>query len=473
MLFSLLLFLSSPAFADKELAPMEPSAPALVRSVEDGGVYHPIPIGERLEFDVTGPVTLNVELRQRLPSADATVDTVKVQAKGDGMLILTVKVKKGPDGGSILDGQGGVPTRADKAEITVPPGQHIFSLEPVDAPYPMLARVTALGVEGEPVLAEVEPEPQPEPDPIVEPEPEPEIDNVWGMEDVVVDAEPEPEPEPVEVEREPESGDIWGEDEDDLEAILTSDEPLPELETDEPEPEEGPGELEDADVVEDDDEPIDVEALFDDDDDDVEIELDDVETGFVPENFQPTYTETETERHKAIAFRVGAGGAAAGNEASIYLGLEGLIGLSEDTDLSVRLGQYAIGYNASIPIQPALGGYDGVAQEVDWTTRVRAAELGVRYTIHDALPAGLAPYGHAAVAGYWSTRIDGPDKTRGLGTGLGFAAGLDIPVGPGALAPELAVNTGRGSFGNTNIQGTDARERLGGWRGNLTYRVDF
>ncbi|MCP4803883.1 MAG: hypothetical protein GY913_14320 [Proteobacteria bacterium] len=510
MLFSLLLLLAAPAFADEELAPTDNATPSLVRSADDGGVYHPIAVGDVLEFDVTGPVTLNVEVRQRLPSADAAVDTVKVQAKGDGMLILTVKVKKGPDGGSILDGQGGIPTRADKAEITVPPGQHIFSLEPVDAPYPLLARVTALGEGGapalaaakvapvvepvepevadlwredepaeEPVVAAVEPEPDvaglwgedpPVEEPVVaaaEPtlEPEPEVDNVWATEDVVVDAVEDP----------PEEDDsIWGEDEADLESVLTSDEPLPTLTVDEPVEDEGPGELLDADIFDvEDDDPVDVETLLSEDDDEIEV-LDEVHEGFVPENFTPTAQQEEAARHRGVAVRIGAGGAAAGNEASMYFGLEGLIGLnSPATDLSIRLGQYAIGYTGAVAIQPALGGYDGVTQEIDWTTRVRALEVGARYTLQDALPAGLAPYGQVAVAGYWSTRIDGTDRTSGVAPGLGFAAGLDIPLGPGALAPELAVNTGRGSFGNTNPEGVDAKERLGAWRGNLSYRYDF
>jgi hypothetical protein len=408
---------ASPAWADEELTPNSSTTPALVRA-SDGGVYHPLPAQGKLAFDVVGPATLSVDLRQRLPSADARSHAVKVQAKGDGMLILTVKVGAAADSGSILDAAGGVPTKADRAEITVPPGEHLFTLEPVDAEFPLLAKVTLLGGDGpaEPVLADLEPE-------VVEPEPK------------VVEPPPEED-----------------------EAFLPEDDFEFEAEPDLAEPE-APGPEED--------EPEDAVAV-----------VDDVPEAYVPQPYEPSFSEpsrSATDRDLRAGLRLGLGGASAGNQSSLYLGLEGLlpIGALDGLDASLRLGRYGIGLESELAVQPALGGYDGVVEDIDWKTRVRALELGPRYTLSDKLPMDMGLYGQAALAGYWSTRIDGDDKTRGVSVGTAWAMGLDVPLGPGSFSPELALHTGRRGFGNTAADGEAAREKLGSWHLDVAYHYAF
>ena len=468
MFFTLLSLLVSPVFADEEISPAEETLPAIVRATSGGGVYHPLAADGTLTYDVTGPVTLEVDLRQRLPNASAPVSTVKIAAKGDGMLILTVKVKGGPDSASILDAQGGVPTVADRAEITVPPGQHLFTLEPIDAPYPLLARVIALSDgDSAPVVAVLD-----------EPEPEREVVELFVDEpETIEEPEPEPEPEP--------DGPVWDEVEDavvdedaafeeDLQDFLESDLEIPVVE--EPVAEEPTiTELEDALVVEEPEPEIPVVELFGDDvEDDIES-VDEVHESFVPEVYEPSFDATTSSGPDlALGARVGMGASGGGNQASVYLGLEAVIGTpSPAFAVALRAGRYGVSYSENLPVQPALGGYQGVSEGIDWQTNVRAFEVAARLSPELDLPIGMTPYGLGGVAGYFSTRVDGADRIRSFGGGTTWALGLDVPAGPGFLSGELALNTGRQSFDNKNIDGAEARERVGGVRGNLSYRYSF
>ncbi len=468
MLITLMFLLTSPAFADEELSPTGGSAPTVVRSAEGGGVYHPIAPDGVLSYDVTGPVTLEVNIRQRLPTASAPVDTIKVAAKGDGMLILTVKLKGGPDSGSILDATGGVPTVADRAEITVPPGQHVFTLEPIEAPYPLLARVTALtGDDGPPAVAVLEDPPEP----VVERE----VVELFGEEPTEPVAEPVAEPA-----GEREVVELFGEEaedaafEEELDAVLEADlvvDVWGDIDTDEPETKE----LEDLMVVEEPPDEVPVVDLFSDEvEDDIEV-VEDVHDSFVPEVHEPSFEQAKASGPDlALGARLGLGASGGGNQASLYLGLEAIVGTpSPSMSVAVRVGRYGVSYAEALPLQPAIGGYQGVAEGIDWQTNVRTMEVAARVSPPLEMPLDMRPYGMAGIAAYFSTRIDGTQKTRSLGGGTTWALGLDIPAGPGIIAPELAINTGRQSFDNTNITGGEARERVGGFRGNVSYRYVF
>ena len=173
----------------------------------------------------------------------------------------------------------------------------------------------------------------------------------------------------------------------------------------------------------------------------------------------------------AVGVRMGLGNARAGNRASLYLGGEVLKPVSEVWALSVRFGRYGIGLNADVPIQPAIGQYDGVTQTIAWSTRVRQLDLGAQYST--ALVAGVRGYVQPGVVGYHATRIDGDQRVRGSAVGLGLALGVAIEVGPGTLPVELAFNTGRRSFGNDAVAGGEARESLGVARLNLAWTMNF
>ena len=136
-----LALLSTPAAADP-LPPNNNSQPALLRGGPEGGPWYAIPQGGALTFDVMGPATLTVDIIQRLPE-DTDGPTGQVRAKGDGVNILTIKADGKSGAGSLMDGQGGHPSVVSTATINVPPGQHVFSLEPTRDSLPMLARIDA------------------------------------------------------------------------------------------------------------------------------------------------------------------------------------------------------------------------------------------------------------------------------------------------------------------------------------------
>ena len=409
-----------------EMKPNNSTEPALIRGGPAGGAWYAIPDGGALNFDVMGPATLEVELIQRLPG-EKPGPKAQVKAKGDGMDILTVKVDGEIGQGSIMDGKGGTPSVVGKAKINVPAGQHVFSLEPVSGSLPMLARVDAppsalVGVST--VVASTEEDVQPVvSDPSPEPVPEPVVEEPPALEAAV--AEPEPqlaEPELVAV-TEPEVTEP-----EVTEPELT--EPEPAVLVDPVATVEAPGELPPPSG-----------------------------TGMLPE-----------EPKLWVGARTGLGNARAGNQVSMYLGLEVLYKIAVPrVHVGARLGRYGIGLDQELAIQPPIGG-TATTQSVDWSTRVRPLELGARYT----LPlGGIDAYGWGALAAYSATRIDGAERTRGASLGSSWALGLDFDAGPGVLSPELAFNLGSRDFGNLDPQGEAARERLNSSRFNLAYRIAF
>lgn len=403
-----------------EMKPNNATEPALIRGGPAGGAWYVIPDGGALNFDVMGPATLQVELIQRLPSADAGAKG-QVKAKGDGMDILTVKVDGDVGQGNIMDGKGGTPSVVGKANINVPAGQHVFSLEPIDGSLPMLARVDAppsalMGVST--VVASTAEDIQPV---LSEPVEEPAAVEPAAVEPAAVEpvvAEPEPPAASEEPAEEPTAEPVTGPE--------AAPEAEPAALAELPSPEERP--------------PLPV-------------------------------SETPIDEPKLwLGARTGLGTAQAGNQASLYLGLELLYKIGvPNVHLGARVGRYGIGLEQELAIQPPIGGTAN-SQVVDWNTRVRPLELGARYTLSLG---GIDAYGWGALAAYSSTRIVDEDRTRGASLGSSWALGLDFDAGPGVLSPELAFNMGSRDFGNVDPQGEDARERLTGSRFNLAYRIAF
>ncbi len=396
----MLLLLLNTALAE-DLVPTEGSA-SLVRASDGGGVYYPLSDGGQLDFEVVGPAKLEIEARMRLPTADSPEGEVSLSAMGDGMHILTVKIDGGIDlTGMVMDSHGGVPTLLDHAQITVPEGEHTFTLSYTEGAYPALVKVSVEGEMRKPEVV-VEPEPQPEPEPeVVEPEPEP----------VIVEPEPQPEPQP-----EPE-----------LAVVEPDGEP-------EAEPEAEPA----------------------------------VIAPYEPELGPPQPAEPPS---LALGVRLGLGNTRAGNRTSLYAGLELRKPLTDSLGLSLRLGRYGVGLDTEVPIQPAIGAYDGVTQHVAWKTRVREADLAVRTV--QPLVGRLDLSAQAGFALYHSTRLEDEERAGGLSVGLAGAVGVELPLMNGVLSPELALNTGRRSFGNPAAGGAEARESLGGAHLNVAYLVSF
>jgi hypothetical protein len=427
-----------------ELKPNNATQPALIRGGPAGAAWYAVPEGGALTFDVMGPATLEVELVQRLPS-DKTGPKAQVRAKGDGMDILAVKVSGEVGQGSIMDGSGGVPSVVGKAKINVPEGQHVFSLEPTSGSLPILARVDApvsalIGVrmvvastteDIQPVIREATPAPLPEAPTAEAPTAEAPTAEAPTAEAPTAEAPTAEEPkaeEPTLVEAAPEP------------------EPVDELYWDE-DAFGGPS--------------------FAEDNKPAAAENPEPAAALPP----PADTTTPDPEPKLwVGARTGLGSAQAGNQVSMYLGLELLYNLGvPNVHLGARFGRYGIGLEQDLAIQPPIGG-TSTALTLDWSTRVRPLELGARYTVHIG---GINAYGWGALAAYSATRIDGEKRIRGASLGTSWAMGLDFDVGPGMLSPELAFNLGSRDFGNLNPQGQAARERLSSSRLNLAYRIAF
>ena len=422
-----------------ELKPNNATQPALIRGGPAGAAWYAVPEGGALTFDVMGPATLEVELVQRLPSGN-TGPKAQVRAKGDGMDILAVKVAGEVGQGSIMDGFGGVPSVVGKAKINVPAGQHVFSLEPTSGSLPILARVDApesalIGVttvvastteDIQPVIRNATPAPAAEEPTAEAPTAEAPTAEAPTAEAPAAEAPTAEEPTLVEAAPEPELDDDLYWDDDAFGGPSIAEDSAPTTA--------GPP--------------------------DPSAELS-------PSAETPT---TDPEPKFWVGARTGLGSAQAGNQASMYLGLELLYNLDvPNVHLGARLGRYGIGLEQELAIQPPIGG-TATALTLDWSTRVRPLELGARYTVPIG---GIHAYGWGALAAYSATRIDGQKRIRGASIGTSWAMGLDFGIGPGMLSPELAFNLGSRDFGNLNSQGQAARERLSSSRLNLAYRIAF
>lgn len=419
----LALGLARPADAG-ELTPNNANDAVLIRGGDAGGAWYPLPADGSLTFDVTGPIVLTVEAVQRL-SDDEPAPTAQVKAKGDGMLILNVKVSGRPGEGSIMDAQGGTASRVDRAEITVPGGEHVFSLESSDPAAQLLVRVLAEDSSGQTVdlVALDEPDPeQPDHDPVVDldqMDPVDLDDPADPTPDPPSDPEPPADPDPVVVDPVTDAADSIS-DEEAAEADLTVQDTGPAYVTD----------TTDVDVP------------------------------------RPSSDQARFQ----LGVRTGLGNTSGGNRLSWYMGVEALFPTrNERVDFGLRVGRYGSNLDTQVAVQPAIG-VTATAYDVAWKTRIRPAEAGVRYTV------GMGPigaYGWAGLAGYWSTRIQDDEKLQGVSLGTSWALGLDLPLGPGTLSPELAANLGRRTFGNPSASGDTAREKLSGSRVNVAYRFAF
>ncbi len=112
-----------------ELQPIEAPDPVVIQVGKNEDRYHLIRAGSQLDFDTPGPLEVKVDIRQRLASANQKADG-ELRAVGDSVHpIMTITVQGAAEGnGQINDAYGGIPSKADHAEITVPAGGSMLSL---------------------------------------------------------------------------------------------------------------------------------------------------------------------------------------------------------------------------------------------------------------------------------------------------------------------------------------------------------
>jgi hypothetical protein len=435
----LMMLLAAPLKAAEELNPMSLPAPVLIRVPTNGGVYHGVGPGEKLEYKVVGPVKLEVVIRQRLaegsPGKPLTVD-----ALGDGVPFMQIKVEGTvEEGGVILDLVGGLPSTATPAILDVPAGEHIVALVPRAGSPQLIANVrVASAAAPKPltstapaVVAVAAPAPAPTPPPVASPAPAaaaPVVEeNVWDEPSAPALASSTTDPDTFDVdeEDEPSSPMMTG-----APVAATPATPSP-AKAEEP-----------------------------------------------PKAEKPKKTDAKVDSldndglSLLVGARLGLGAAPAANHATRYLGLEVRMPLTDNLSLAGSVGRYTLRNDAELAIQPAIGGAEAqTSTQLDWRTKVRPLEVAALYSFE--LTGDIDGYVGAGLSTIWSTRLDAEEKIGGLSLGTVWSVGADVPVGPGLLVPSASMNTGRRGYENTSSEGDEARERLRTTRVNLAYFYSF
>lgn len=440
----LMLMLASPALAGEELTPTSLPAPVLIRVPTNGGVYHGVGPGEKLEYKVTGPVKLEVVIRQRLAEG-APGKPLTVDALGDGVPFMQIKVEGNvEEGGVILDLVGGLPSTATPAILDVPPGEHIVALVPRAGSPQLIASVRVANAGAPkplsttpPVIAAAAPAPAPAPAPPPVASPAPAAaapvveENVWDEPSApAIASAPTTDPDTFALDEEeeeaPRAPTMSGAP---VAAVpMTPSEPEKPKKAEKPEKAEKPA--------------GDVGALDDD------------------------------GRELLVGARLGVGSAPAANHATRYLGLEARMPLTDSLSLAASVGRYTLRNDTELAIQPAIGGAEAqTSEQLDWRTKVRPLEVSALYSFE--LTGDVRAYAGAGVSTIWSTRLDAEEKIGGLSLGTVWSVGADVPLGPGLLVPSASMNTGRRGYENTSSEGDEARERLRTTRLNLAYLYSF
>lgn len=130
------------AQAAEVLTPKGETVPSLVRSTEAGGNYVNLPPGQRLEFAVSGPRSLEIYIRQRLPSAAAPVGAARVSVLVDGAAVATTRVEAPLEAGATVTD---IPVAAvnlpSQLPVAVPAGDHLVSITSEANNPPLLVQV--------------------------------------------------------------------------------------------------------------------------------------------------------------------------------------------------------------------------------------------------------------------------------------------------------------------------------------------
>lgn len=432
----LMLILAAPVQAGEELSPLSLPAPVLIRVPTNGGVYHGVGPGEKLEYKVTGPVKLEVIIRQRLPEG-APGKPLTVDALGDGVPFMQIKVEGNvEEGGVILDLVGGLPSTATPAILDVPPGDHIVALVPRAGSPQLIAAVRVASPAAPKPLSTTPavvaattpattpaPAATPAPPPVASPAPAataPVVEeNVWDepAAPALAAAPTDPDSFDPDADEEPSSPMMSG-----APVAATPATPSPAEKAPKP----------DAKVAELDEEGIPL----------------------------------------LVGARLGLGSSPAANHASWYLGVEVRMPLTDNLSLSGSVGRYTLRNDAELAIQPAIGGAEAqTSAQLDWRTKVRPLEVAALYGFD--LSGDVRGYAGAGLTTIWSTRLDAEEKVGGLSLGTVWSVGAEVPVGPGLLVPSASMNTGRRGYENTSSEGDEARERLRTTRVNLAYLYSF
>lgn len=418
--------------AATEVPPTQSHHPVLVVTGSSEDVYYPLAAGAQLSYDAAGPSKLTVRVRRRLAVGQDHPPQCQIVALGDGHLIMKINVTKGPDrGATIYDSLGGLPSRADVAHITVPPGGKVLTLTAPAGGPDFLVRVEREETEGAVASAPATSAPTAAPG-----EGAPEArsgtgEALAGVEAALAALSPTSESQTGDSEA---AGTSTSANDDQLAA----------------------GDLEPAGDEVGASEPTSAEAL-----------------GTKDSEGAATSSTPPLERPgRSLGSELGVGVPMRGQRAVIYVGARSRWQvLPEPFSLSGAIGFYRIGVYQELPVtDPYLGSFRITES---WVTNVIPLSVEGLVEIPGDWGAGVQPIAGAGPVLQFAWRTTEAGTTGGMALGARALGGIEMSVGRGNLVSTLSFNMARRRFGNIGIDGGPVRESLGTIRLNAAWLLPF
>lgn len=162
---------------------------------------------------------------------------------------------------------------------------------------------------------------------------------------------------------------------------------------------------------------------------------------------------------------LGLGAPARGTAAAFYWGVQGRIAAVEDVvDATLSVGSYRVGVLETHELTDPYAG--PITVGADYHTTVVPVEIAGLYRVPVILFGIVHPFAGAGASLDFTRRVEGDERTSGLGVGTVLLGGVDIDAGPGQLSTSFGWNGVRHDYGNVNAEGDPVRETL------ATVRVD-
>jgi hypothetical protein len=169
---------------------------------------------------------------------------------------------------------------------------------------------------------------------------------------------------------------------------------------------------------------------------------------------------------------LGLGAPARGDSAVFYWGVQGRIAALEDViDATLSVGSYRVGVLETHQVDDPYAGPVTVA--ADYHTTVVPVEIAGLYRVPMILFGIVHPFAGAGASLDFTRRVEGDDRSSGVGVGTVLLGGVDIDVGPGQLDTAFGWNGVRHDFGNVNAEGEPVRETFATVRLDVAWLYAF
>jgi hypothetical protein len=186
----------------------------------------------------------------------------------------------------------------------------------------------------------------------------------------------------------------------------------------------------------------------------------------LPVEATPSAPRSFLEAHPVEAGpELGLGAPARGDSSVFYWGVQGRIAAVENVvDASLSVGSYRVGVDETHEVNDPFAG--AVTVEADYHTTVVPVEIAGLYRVPMILFGIVHPFAGAGASLDFARRVEGDDRSSGVGVGTVLLGGVDIDTGPGQLSTSFGWNGVRHDFGNVNAEGESVPETF------ATVRVD-